>query len=763
LHTVRTCFLIAALACPVAQGQNAAPAPPGMSVTNAPSATPPPPPEPMLFKDPNRPVAERVADLIGRMTLDEKMAYIGMEPPPIERLGIIGYGWWNEGSHGVWRSGRATLFPHGIGLAATWNPAIVQRVGSAIGDEARVKHREDPTKLFHGLTYWAPVVDPVRDPRWGRTMEAYGEDPYLISQCTMGYIRGMQGDDPRYLKAAATIKHFAVYGQDTGRLSTNLNVSARALREYYFVPYRTCIVEGKAASVMTAFTGLNDIPCMVNRWLVTDILRQEWGFDGPVVSDLNAVRYIKDQYKYVNTYGEAVGKAIGAGMDILGVSGSAGFYTNVLEAVKGGLLTEEQLNQTLRRSLTLRFRLGMFDPPERVPYTKIPDSAVGCPEHIQLCREVNREALVLLKNDPPPHRANRTPLLPLDRQRIESIAVVGFYADYMEFGTVPPSPSADTPVTVLAGIRNHVGDRVTVRGVKWFDPHSQKPDPKKDKENEASQKANIEAALKAAALSDVAVVALGLCARNEYEGKDRLDLDLPKEQQEFVEKVFAVNPSTVVVLFNATPLAINWIQKNIPSIIQAWYPGEQGGNAVADVLFGDYNPAGRLPLTFLASMDQLPPMHDCDIYKGRTYQYFKGTPLYPFGHGLSYTRFEYSNLRLDREKATTGDVVQASVDVKNEGSRNGDEVVQLYIHGPDPSVPVPIKQLRGFQRIAIPVGQAKTVNLSIKIADLAYWKEDISQFVVQPGPYEVQVGASSGDIRLRATFQVEHGTAQSTK
>jgi beta-glucosidase len=730
---------------------------PPLSPTGSVSAAVQVPGIPSAFTDPDRPLAERVADLIGRMTTEEKVAYMDVEPPPIPRLGIPGFSWRNEGLHGVWNVGRATVFPHCIAMAATWNTGLVFRIGSAIGDEARVKHREKPTTRFHGLTCWAPEVDLVRDPRWGRTMETYGEDPHLVGQCAIAFIRGIQGNHHRYIKMAATVKHFAVYGQETNRQGTNLNVSARMLREYYLVPFRLTLAEGGASSVMTAFTGLNGVPCVANRDLVTGILRGEWGFQGPVVSDVNAPVNLKEHHKFVSTFPEAVAVSIRAGVDVLcmmeGVSERV--TTNVLAAVKQGLVTEAQLDQALVRNLGLRFRLGMFDPPERVPWTQIPDSVVGCSEHVSLAREASRQSIVLLKNGPPPHRANPTPLLPLDRHKLESIAVVGPYADSFEFGTVTPNPPAEPVVTALAGIQNHVEERIVVRGVPWFDPARSKKLSGPGKKPPPTQQASVEAALKAAARSDAVIAVLGLNSRNEYEGKDRLDLDLPKEQQEFVEKLVAVNPSTAVVLINGGALSVNWLQQHVPAILEAWYPGEQGGNAIADILFGDANPAGRLPITFYASMEQLLPMGECEISRGLTYMYLKGVPLYPFGHGLSYTRFEYRNLHLDREKVAAGDTLQVSVDVKNVGARDGDEVVQCYVRVPGADHPVPIRQLRGFQRIPIPAGQTRAVNLPIKIADLASWSEEKDRWVLRPGSYEVQIGASSADIRLRAAVTLE--------
>jgi beta-glucosidase len=711
-------------------------------------------PGPMVFKDPDRPVPERVADLLRRLTLEEKAAHLDTEPPNIPRLGVTGCSFRNEGMHGLYVVGRATVFPHCIAMAATWDPALIQRVGSAIGDEARVKYFSEPTRRYFGVICWAPVVDLVRDPRWGRAQETYGEDPHLVGQCAGAFIRGLQGDDPNRIKVAATVKHFAVYGQETDRRATNLVVSARTLREYYLKPYQATLAPGGASSVMTAFTALNGTPCVENAFLLTKVLRQEWGFRGPAVSDVNAVINLKEHYRAVETLEEGIARSVAAGNDVLGLS-KGSVFSNAVNAVRSGFLKESQLDQAVARSLGLRFRLGMFDPPERQPWARIPESVVGCPEHVALAEETSRASIVLLKNDPPPHRADPAPLLPLDRRKIDSIAVLGFYADQLQFGTVSPNPPAEAPVTLLAGIRNRAGDRVVVRTVPWLDLDARRGGRPATVSLEASQKASVDAALKAAARSDVAVVAVGLSTKTEAEGRDRLDLDLPRDQQDFVEKVAAVNPATVVVLINGGCLAVNSFKRGVPAILEAWYPGERGGQAVADVLFGEANPAGRLPITFYASMEQVLPLTECEISRGHTYMYLKTPPLWPFGHGLSYTRFEYGKLRVDREKAGTNDLLRVNLEVRNAGPRDGDEVVQCYVRAPPADFPVPIRQLRAFARVPIPAGQARAVSLPVKVADLASWSEEKDRWVLRPGNYEVQVGASSADIRLRATVALE--------
>ena len=701
------------------------------------------------YLNPDCAVEERVEDLLRRLTLEEKAGQMEEITRPVRRLGIAGFSWWSECIHGVGRAGRATMFPAAIGLAATWDVPLLTRVGTVISTEARAKHQEDPTIRYHGLTYWAPSVDLTRDPRWGRIEETYGEDPHLVTQMGLAMVRALQGDDPQYLKIAATPKHFALHSQETDRHWKCFDVSERTLREYYLAPFRACFVEGQAASVMSAYNGFNSVPCTANRWLLTDLLRGEWGFDGAVVTDWGAPRNLRTQFKVTATDEDAVALALRAGVDVLcqyDDCNLVGLYDNILTGVRLGRVKEAQLDVALRHSLKLRFRLGMFDPPERVPYEQISPAWLGLPEHVALALQASREALVLLKNDRIPGRNNPTPILPLERQHLESIAVVGSHANRLFLGAYSGDPAAP-PLTTYQGVTNHVGDSVIVRQVPWIEID----DRKKKNAPLDEQKRNVEAAIKAASISDVAVVVLGLNPRIESEGRDRSDLDLPKDQQEFVEKVVAVNPATVVVLINGGPLAVNWLQRHAPAIIEAWYPGEQGGNAIADVLFGDYNPAGRLPITFYASLLQLPPLDDYEINVGRTYMYLPGAPLYPFGHGLSYTHFEYRNLHLDRQ--ATG--ITASVDVINTGERDGDEVVQLYVRVDVPGVLMPAQQLRAFQRVPIPAGATRTVSLPVKITDLAYWDEDRHNFVVAPGNYEFRVGASSADIRLRETIRIQ--------
>jgi beta-glucosidase len=705
-------------------------------------------------------LAQRVADLVGRMTLQEKIEQLDCASPGVPRLGIPAYNWWSEGIRGVSRAGRSTMFPHAIAMAATWDTDLVFRIATAVSDEARAKHREAPAARYHGLTFWAPATDPARDPRWGRVMETYGEDPYLVGRMAVAYIRGLQGDDPKYLKVAACVKHAAGHGQETGRHETIFTIAPRPLREYYLPPFRDGVVEAKAALCMAAYSGLNGFPCMANKWLLTDLLRQEWGFEGVVASDWEAPFYLKLKYNLAESHEKALSMALAAGTDVFFQQFCVS--TNVLRAAQSGFLPEAVVDRALSRALAVRFRLGAFDPPDKVPWAKIPDSVVGRKEHVALSREAGRASTVLLKNAKVPGRADPSPVLPLNPRRIDSIAVLGPYADRLEFGTYESEATAEPVVTFFRGLAARAGDRVVVRTVPWFDiddpkrrAKERKPDPRRAEELRMGQKASLEAAIKLAAQSDVAVVALGLGRKNEFEGKDRLDLSLPKEQQEFVEKVVEANPATVAVLVNGGPLATPWLQENVPAIVECWYPGEQAGHSLADVLFGDHNPAGRLPVTVYASLEQVAPLGDYEVSHGQTYLWFAGKPLYPFGHGLSYTRFEYSNLRLDRDRLGPNDTLHASVDVRNVGDRDGDEVVQAYARRVESSVPMPLKQLVAFRRVRVPAGQVRTVSLAVRASELRHWDEARNRFVVEAAPCELQVGASSADIRAKAGFRIQ--------
>jgi beta-glucosidase len=521
-----------------------------------------------------------------------------------------------------------------------------------------------------------------------------------------------------------------VHSQETDRHLRSFQVSARALHEYYLPAFKACFVEAKAVSVMTAHSGFNNTPCAANRWLLTDLLRDRWGFDGAVVTDWGGTRRISDAHRLVNSDEDAVVAVVTAGVDVL--CEPKPIRNQIVNAVNLGLLEEPLLDKALARALKVRFRLGEFDPPEMVPYAQIPPAVIGAKEHVDLALRTARESIVLLKNAPVPHVTAGRPILPLKRGSIESIAVIGPYADQPQFGAYSGTP-ANPPVSVLAGVRKLVGPGVVVKTARWGDTA---------------------AATKAAMECDAVVVVMGLNHQLEKEGADRPDTTLPEMQTEFIEKIVQVNPATVVVLEGGGQMSVEWINQHAAALLHAWYPGEQGGTAIAEVLFGDYNPAGRLPLTFYAADQELPPLDDYEITRGRTYMYLRSPPLFPFGHGLSYTAFDYANLRVEPASAAASGLVTVRARVTNSGGRDGDEVVQLYVRPAAPKVIQPLKRLCGFRRVHLAAGESRDVELTFAVQDLAYWDEATSRFVVEAGAYEAMVGASSGDLRLKAPFEI---------
>ncbi|MBZ5562568.1 MAG: glycoside hydrolase family 3 C-terminal domain-containing protein [Acidobacteriia bacterium] len=839
------------------------------------------------YLNPDLPIEKRVADLIPRLTRKEKISLIYWLAPAIPRLGIQKYEHGNSAIHGVQIPGIATEFPQTIGLAASFDPDGVYQMAVASSDEFRAKHNlykgDMPGGMDGCLTAWSPTINMARDPRWGRTQETYGEDPYLTSRMGVAYVKGMQGDDPKYLKVVACIKHFAGNNQEDNRFSCNAQGEERYWFEYEFPAYKACVQEAHAESVMTAFNAIYGVPCTGNKWLITDVLRGMWGFQGYVTSDCGAVSNMVDLHHYVGTPGEAIAAGLNAGLDM-----ECGWFStypdvtnNYLEAaIAQGLTSEAALERALTRVLTARFKLGMFDPPDRVPYSKISPDVVACPKHLDLSEQLARESMVLLKNSP----VNGQPLLPFDSAKVKTIAVLGPQAALCQLGDYAPRVPAGEQVTPLMGIQKRCGGKISVQYVPWshgemasvptealrLKPGSQseaglngeyfldeRPEgipmerridrqikfdwaptaydrwgyagnfsalwtgwlappisgryvlgftAEKDAKFrvlldnrciisrwgndqdyagdrltayvalEAGRelplrveyshrmgvgKAELEwatpadaEAVRTAKAADVVVAVLGLNWDFAMEGHDLPTIEVPKDQEAFIESIVAANPRTVVVLINGNPLAIRWIKEHVPAILEAWYPGPPGGNAIAAVLFGDYNPAGRLPVTFYPSDTQLRPFDEYDLTRGRTYMYFSGEPLYAFGSGLSYTTFAYHNLKVSAKKLAANVTVEVSVDVTNSGTRDGDEVVQVYVHQQKYRVKQPIKQLRAFQRVHLAKGQKQTVTLSLAVKDWAYWDVKTHAFVVEPGAFDILVGASSADIRAQAQVYV---------
>ena len=801
-----------------------------------------------LYKNENAPVHERVMDLLSRMTVEEKISLLRATSPAIPRLGIDKYYHGNEALHGVVRPGRFTVFPQAIGLAATWNPVLQKRVATVISDEARARWneleqgREQKEQFSDVLTFWSPTVNMARDPRWGRTPETYGEDPFLSGVMGTAFVQGLQGDDPRYLKIVSTPKHFAANNEEHNRFVCNPQISEKQLREYYFPAFEMCVKKGKAASIMTAYNALNDVPCTLNAWLLQKVLRQDWGFRGYVVSDCGGPSLLVNAHKYVKTKEAAATLSIKAGLDL--ECGDDVYDEYLLNAYKQYMVSDADIDSAAYNVLTARMKLGLFDEMEQNPYTKISPSVIGSKEHQQIALDAARECIVLLKN--------KKNMLPLNVNRLKSIAVVGINAGKCEFGDYSGAPVVE-PVSILQGIKNRVGDKVKVVYAPWksaadgleliqgenfpeglkaeyfedthlkgtpkvrtenwinFEPANQAPDPFLPKsplscrlsiDNQLlidawsahavstdSASINLEAgkeyqlkaeyydnrdyaiaklqwkvpqvgkatrldlygeAGKAVRECETVVAVMGINKSIEREGQDRYDIQLPADQREFLQEIYKVNPNIIVVLVAGSSLAVNWMDEYIPAIVNAWYPGEQGGTAVADVLFGDYNLAGRLPLTYYKSLDELPPFDDYDITKGRTYKYFKGDVLYPFGYGLSYSSFKYSDLKVK----DSADKVTVSFRLKNTGKRKGDEVAQVYVRIPETGGIVPIKELKGFRRVPLKPGESRLVEIELDKEQLRYWDTAKEQFIVPTGAFDIMVGASSKDIRLQTIINL---------
>lgn len=820
------------------------------------------------FRNENLTHVARINDLLNCLTVEEKVGMLIASAESIPRLEIEKYYHGNEALHGVVRPGNFTVFPQAIGLASTWDAPLMHQVATAISDEARARWnqldggKKQLLKFNDLLTFWSPVVNMARDPRWGRTQECYGEDPFLSGVLGVQFVKGLQGNHPRFLKTVATPKHFAVYNQETNRFANNAIVPIRMLREYYLPAFEACVVEGKAASIMTSYNAVNGVPTGANKFLIDEILRKEWGFQGYVVSDCGGPNHLLDAHHYVNSKKAAAIASIKAGLDL--ECGDDIYRQPLLDAVRSGEVSMAEIDTAVYRVLRVRMQLGLFDDPANNPYNKISPETIGSKAHQLLALQAARESIVLLKNE--------NHFLPFNQKKIKSIAVVGINANNTEFGSYSGNP-AGTAVSVLQGIKNKVGDNIEITHVPWkavngleayeligkeffpdglkaeyftnlelkgdaksrmednidLDPANHPPDAFvpgtplsvrwtgkikatftgkyslgflahdgarlyingkkiidswrrkflqtttadyyfeagkeyeitaeyfsyrresaaklywKSPNNESGIKDLFTDAVAAGKKADVVVAVLGINKNFDQEGGDREDIKLSIDQEIFIQEIFKANPKTVVVLEAGNSMSIDWINKNIPAIVNAWYPGEQGGNAVADVLFGDYNPAGRLPITYYNNVGELPAMNDYDVSKGRTYQYFKGKPLYAFGHGLSYSRFEYSNLGVQQKDST----ISVSFNIKNSGKFEGDEVAQVYIKLPERNIFLPIKELKAFKRLNLKNGQMQNVKIEIDKLKLRYWDETTASFVHPAGEYEVMVGASSEDIRVK--------------
>lgn len=685
------------------------------------------------YQDTSLPFEKRVDDLISRMTLEEKVSQMVDVAPAIPRLGIPAYNWWNECLHGVARSGLATVFPEPIGTAASFDARLISDIAVATSDEARAKYhdylRQGKHDRYGGLTFWSPNINIFRDPRWGRGMETYGEDPYLTSVMGVNFIRGLQGNDPKYLKVVATAKHYMVHsGPELERHRFNATTDKYDFNDTYLPAFKASVEKGKAYSIMSAYNSYNGVAAPANIFLLSKVLRQELGFNGYVVSDCDAVMDIYTGHKEVASKEEASARAVAAGNDL----NCGNTYLSLISAVKSGLISEDKVNISVKRLFMARFKLGMFDPDSMVKYSSIPYSAVNSPAHQQLALQAARKTIVLLKND------NKA--LPL-RKDLKTVAVIGPNADDQEvlWGNYNGIPAAT--VTPLQGIKAKLPNTsiLYARGCEFAET---------GEVDSATIKKNFDDALAKVQQADVTIMFMGLSPRLEgeemkvkakgFNGGDRETLDLPKPQEDMIKAIKATGKPVVLVLLNGSALSVNWENDNLPAIVDAWYGGQAGGTAIADVLFGDYNPAGRLPVTFYKSVNDLPAFDDYSM-RNRTYRYFTGPVLYPFGYGLSYSRFTYSNIKLPQE-LTIGKPCMVTAQITNTGKMDGEEVAELYIKHFD-AVRKPIIALKGFHRIMLKAGETKTVTFMLGPENLALVNEAGNE-VEQSGRVQVFIAGT---------------------
>jgi len=675
------------------------------------------------YLDTRLPLDQRVDCLVSQMSLAEKCGQMLHEAPAVERLGIPAYNWWNECLHGVARAGKATVFPQAIGMAASFNDELLFRVATAISDEARAKHHQALKQGYHGqyfgLTYWSPNINLFRDPRWGRGQETYGEDPFLTARMGVAFVRGLQGDDPKHLKLVATPKHYAVHsGPESERHVFDAVVSRQVMNDTYLPAFEATVREAKAASIMGAYNRVNGEPCCASPTLLTKILRQDWGFEGYVVSDCWALRDLHEHHKITKSAAESAALGVKHGCDLnCGCS-----YEELLTAVKQGLVSEAEVDVCVKRLFTARMRLGMFDPPEEVSHASIPPEVVNCPGHIELAREMARQSLVLLKNDG---------LLPLPKE-LNRVLVVGPNAQNVDALLANYNGFAPNMVTPFDGILEKLSVGSSVHCVKGCDLYHDEP----------VQKTQINWHL--AKDTDAVIAVLGNTTELEGEegevalsdgGGDRNRLALPGRQQELLEFLLASGKPVVLVVMGGSPIDLSWAQEHVRAILFAWYPGEQGGAAIADAVFGDDSPAGRLPITFPKSLADLPPMRDYSML-GRTYRYSEAEPLYPFGYGLTYTTFEYSAARVEDGAAIAT--------VTNVGQRASDEVAQCYLERPASAAEMagplcPKRSLVGFTRVRLEPGKGADVRFPLPLERLVIYDQE-GRPVIAPGEHRAYIG-----------------------
>jgi len=690
-------------------------------------------PEKGSYLDPDLPTDKRVADLISKLTLEEKLAQLLHDAPGIERLGIPAYDWWNEALHGVARYGRATVFPQVIGLGATFDETLVHRIASAISDEARAKFNAavalGDRDSYPGLTFWSPNINIFRDPRWGRGMETFGEDPYLTGLLGSAFVHGMQGDDPRYLKTAACAKHYAVHsGPESQRHSFDAHPPRKDLWESYLPAFEKLVREAKVEGVMCAYNAVFGAPCCGSDFLLADILQTRWGFEGYIVSDCWAIQDFHQNHKITADSAESAAKAIKSGVHLN--CGEA--FRSLGTAIERGLIFEREIDQALARILRTRFRLGLFDPVEKVSFNRLSPDIIGSESHVRLAREAAAKSIVLLKNDGVlPLSANLSDLLVVGPLAAHAEALLGNY-----YGL-----SANL-VTAIEGITGkiHAGTKLNyVHGFPLLPIDNETPD----------------VAIRMAREAPVTIVVIGSSPLLEgEEGEavlsrnhgDRVDLNIPGNQLDYLRMLRKDNSTKIItVVMGGGPMLMKEVHELSDAVIFAWYPGEQGGNAIADVLFGDVNPSGRLPITFPMSTDDLPPF-DSYAMNGRTYRYATATPMYPFGFGLSYSQFTYSSIGLNRMSFAEKDPVRVSFLVANTSETEGEEVVQVYLHCVDAPFDVPVESLVATRRVRVKPGETTKVLMELE-PDTFLMHNQRGEKVFVPGDFRITVGGSAPDPR----------------
>ncbi|MEB0263412.1 glycoside hydrolase family 3 N-terminal domain-containing protein [Mucilaginibacter sp. 10B2] len=691
------------------------------------------------YKNESLPIDARVKDLLSQLTLIEKVSLLGYRSQAVPRLNIPAYNWWNEGLHGVARAGDATVFPQAIALAATFNQELVQSVSNVISTEARAKYNLSTAKGRHlqymGLTYWTPNINIFRDPRWGRGQETYGEDPYLTSQIGTSFVRGLQGTDPLHLKTASAAKHFVAHsGPEATRDYFNAIVDEKDLRETYMYAFHK-LVDGGVESIMTAYNRVNGIPNSVNKHLIQDVLRKEWGFKGHVVTDCGALDDVFLTHKTIPNATETAAAAIKAGIDL---DCSSVLQGDVLKAIQQKLLTEKEVDIALGRLLKTQFKLGFFDDATKGPFYSYRADSIHTTQHIELARKAAQQSMVLLKNN--------NNLLPLKEANYPAIMVLG-----------PNAASLDAMLGSYHGVSSRV--------VNFVEGITGAVDPATRVEYDLGcdyRDTTHFGGIWGAGNADLTIAVLGLSPVLEGEagdaflaenGGDKKNLSLPASEIAFMKALRkGVKKPIVAVITAGSDVDVSAIAEYADAIIFAWYPGEQGGNALADIVFGKVNPSGRLPLTFYNSINDLPPYQSYSM-KNRTYRYFKGQVQYPFGFGLSYTTFKYDAVAVPKSRYVAKDTITVTVAIKNTGNADGDEVVQAYIKYPTIDR-MPLKELKSFKRVSITKGASETITLKVPVSELLKWDLTNHKWKLYPGSYQLALGSSSADEKINANFQI---------